>query len=565
MLGELNINNIALIKRSDIEFEKGLNVLSGETGAGKSMVIGSLEFALGGRATRDFVREGEEKATVEAVFYDVSEQVLKCAAEMGVDCEDKTIILQRTINKFGRTSGRINGVTATASMLKNIAEKLIDIHSQHESHSLLNSANHIDVLDRFCMPEILGLKSELSELIYKYKKIREKLKAVSGDENERKRRIELLEYKIYEIEQADLSSDEEEKLNLRKKTLLSAEKLIKHSSQCLALLYYGGEGDLSAIDRLSAALKLCGSMVANDESLSDVYENIDELYSKLQYTSDRLKSYLDDINADPNEINKIEERLDLIYNIKKKYGADFNEIMENLKKAKEELDFINNSEEIRLKLNAENDKIINSIKNICDKITDIRKNAAKKLQKRITEELRDLEMKNAIFEVYITQKDSFNSKGRDNVEFMISTNAGESLKPLSTTASGGEMSRVMLGLKTVISGNENIDTFVFDEIDTGISGRTATKVAEKMAYISNKQQILCITHLPQIEAISDKSFLIEKSVESEKTVTKVKELNYNDKVSEVLRLMGSNTTDAGIKAAKEMINFSDERKKAIRG
>lgn len=565
MLDELNIKNAALIKRAEIKFNKGLNVISGETGAGKSMVIGSLMFALGERASKDFIREGEDKTVVEAVFTDISKNAKECAEGMGIDCSDDELILQRTISREGRTSGRINGTPVTASMLKELSARLLDIHSQHESQSLLNPAKHIDILDRFCGKDIEELKTELTLLISDYKSVLMQLKAISGNDEERQRRLELIDYKINDIESAGLKEGEEEALLSRKKVLASSERLIKQCRQCLELLYYGNGDSASAVDKIGDALKICNTMSASDSNLSGIFEEIDSAHESLQNAAVSLKDYLESISADPNEINTIEERLDLIYSLKKKYGSTVEEILKRKEEAVKERDFILNSGELRHKLNLRKEKITGEIKDICGKITLLRKETSAVLQERITSQLHDLEMKSAQFEIDITQKGTFNNKGWDNVEFLISTNAGEGLKPLAKTASGGEMSRVMLGLKTVISGTENIGTFVFDEIDTGISGKTASKVAEKMAYISDKQQIVCITHLPQIASMADGNMLIEKSVENGATITTVKNIENKEKIYEILRLMGSNESSAAVKAAEEMIEYSSKKKTELRG
>ena len=541
MLDELNIKNAALIKRAEIKFNKGLNVISGETGAGKSMVIGSLMFALGERASKDFIREGEDKTVVEAVFTDISKNAKECAEGMGIDCSDDELILQRTISREGRTSGRINGTPVTASMLKELSARLLDIHSQHESQSLLNPAKHIDILDRFCGKEIEELKTELTLLISDYKSVLMQLKAISGNDEERQRRLELIDYKINDIESVGLKEGEEEALLSRKKVLASSERLIKQCRQCLELLYYGNGDSASAVDKIGDALKICNTMSASDSNLNGIFEEIDSAHESLQNAAVSLKDYLESISADPNEIIKRKEE------------------------AVKERDFILNSGELRHKLNLRKEKITGEIKDICGKITLLRKETSAVLQERITSQLHDLEMKSAQFEIDITQKGTFNNKGWDNVEFLISTNAGEGLKPLAKTASGGEMSRVMLGLKTVISGTENIGTFVFDEIDTGISGKTASKVAEKMAYISDKQQIVCITHLPQIASMADGNMLIEKSVENGTTITTVKNIENKEKIYEILRLMGSNESSAALKAAEEMIEYSSKKKTELRG
>ncbi len=564
MLDELNIKNAALIKRAEIKFNNGLNVITGETGAGKSMLIGSLMFALGGRASKDFIREGEDKTVVEAVFTDISKNVTECAEGMGIDCTDEELILQRTISREGRTSARVNGTPVTAAMLKELASKLLDIHSQHESQSLLNPAKHIDILDKFCGDDIEELKTELTLLISDYKSILMQLKALSGNDDERQRRLELIDYKINDIESAGLKEGEEESLLSRKKVLALSERLIKQCRQCLELLYYGNSDSASAVDKVGDAIKICGSMSASDGSLSDIFDEIYSAHTSLENASHALKNYLESISADPNEINAIEERLDLIYSLKKKYGSTVEEIIKSKNEAVKERDFLLNSGELRNKLNLRKSEITDKIKSVCSKISLIRKETALLLQKRIDDELHDLEMKNSLFKIDISQKGTFNNKGWDNVEFLISTNAGESLKPLAKTASGGEMSRVMLSLKTVISGTESIGTFIFDEIDTGISGKTASKVAEKMAYISGRQQIICITHLPQIASIADSNMLIEKDVEDNSTVTTVKSISDKEKVYEILRLMGSNESSAAVKAAEEMIDYSNQKKNELR-
>lgn len=564
MLQELNIKNAALIKSTDIEFNKGLNVLSGETGAGKSMVIGSLTFALGGRVSRDFIRAGEEKATVEAVFTDVPVSAVIYAESTGIDCSDGTFIFSRTINSDGRTTARVNGTAVTAGILKELSSKLVDIHSQHEHHSLLNPARHIDILDKFCSSDIEVYKEKLNGLIVKYKSIAHKLKSVSGNDEERKRRIEFLEYKISEIDEAGLKAGEEEELNERKKVLSVSEKLIKQSRQCLELLYYGNGNDISACDKVSDAVGICAVMAESDKSLLQAAEGLGSAYENLREAAETIKDYLENISADPDEINKIENRLDIIYTFKKKYGSTVEEILKGRDEAEKELEFIQNSAQIRIELKKEQSAVMNDIKEICEHITEIRVKTAEGLEKKVTDEIRELEMKNAVFKIDISRKDTFNSNGWDNVEFMIATNAGEGLKPLAKTASGGELSRVMIGLKTVISGAEGTGTFVFDEIDVGISGRTAAKVAEKMASISANQQILYITHLPQIAAMADKSLLIEKNVIDGSTITTVKGLRKEEKVKEVLRLMGSNETQAGIKAAEEMVEFSEKVKEKLR-
>lgn len=564
MLLGLHIKNVALIEEAQIEFGKGLNILSGETGAGKSMIIDSINFVLGERTSKDFVRRGQAKAQVEAEFEIKDGDVLKAIAELGIEIEDSIVIIQRSMTSDGKSTNRVNGTSVTAGMLKQISESLIDIHGQHEHQSLLNTARHMDILDKFCGEGIDWLKDNLGMLIKDYKSILSQVNALDGDEEQRKEKIESIQYKITDIEDASLKKNEEESLLERKIYLNNIEKITRSSRKAMELLYLGTDEEMSAADKIMQAIDIIGDLKEIDSSCDDIYDELNEVNTALEDIIRKFKKYSDEVYENPEEIDLIEERLDLIYRLKKKYGATVEDILDYQKKLQAELDFISRSEEELKKLLAQKTDVILHIKENCEKMTNLRLKTARNLEESIEAQLKELEMKNASFKIVVKQKDTFNAKGCDSVEFMISANLGEELKPLAKIASGGEMSRVMLAMKTVVADAETIDTFIFDEIDTGISGKTATRVGEKMAEIGKKRQILCITHLPQIASMADNHFLIEKSVKGEKTITEVTALSNNGVVDELSRLMGGG--EAGnlvTKAAEEMKKLADDYKRHI--
>jgi len=564
LLDELNIKNVALIKNADIFFGAGLNILSGETGAGKSMVLGALGFALGARGSRELVRNGEEQASVEAVFSELSSDTENIAKELGIDCLDGSIIIKRTISSDGKASNRINGSPVTAAMIKKLSESLMDVHSQHEHQSLLDASKHIDILDGFCTPQIDEYKAELSKLNIQYREVHKKLKAVSGGADEKERRMDLLKYKIREIDESNLKSGEEDELSERRKTLENSEKLLKYANTCLELLSSGSEESSDASEKTGEALRLASLIASVDKSAAEICSELESAYDQIQDAARFLRNYCDSISDDPQEIDKVEERLDLIYRLKRKYGANVEEILAQKQAAMDELCELENSESLRAEYGEERNALMKKIKAVCLKMNILRNEKARVIEKEIEKQLFDLEMKNARFCINVTRKDTFSNKGADDVEFYISANIGEEMKPLSKTASGGEMSRIMLALKTVTAGKDCAQTFVFDEIDSGVSGKTAAKVAEKMAFISNTQQIICITHLPQIAAMADRHFYIEKKAENGHTESLVQRLDDNEEIKEIGRLIGGHPTEAMLKAAVEMKEMSDAVKKEVR-
>lgn len=554
MLEYLHIKNVALIDEQTINFNEGLNILTGETGAGKSMVIDSINFVLGEKVSKDFIRNGQESALVEILFFLKDNKVIEAIKDMDIELDAyNSLIISRELNKSGRTVCKINGRVSTISMVKEISSLLIDIHGQHQHQSLLNPSKHIVLLDQFCTEEFFKLKHKLYEQYHEYKNIQNSINQLIGDESQRQQKIDILQYQVNEIEAANLKVDEEENLLQQRKILASTEKLSKGLEEINILLNgdeFNSDGVISQIGRIGTLLKDLSSI---DSSLDEVSKLADTVELQLDEMLLEIRHYNKEIDHNPESLYEIETRLDLIYNLKKKYGSNIKEILDYYTKTKNQLDFILNSEEQLKKLNKDLKSKEKNIIELCQKISDARKSKADEVQKQIEDTLIDLEMKSAKFKIQIDKRENFTDNGWDKVEFLISANRGETLKPLSKIASGGEMSRVMLAIKTVLADIDNIETLIFDEIDTGVSGRTAQKVAEKMKYISNNHQILCITHLPQIAAMADSHYLIEKKEQNNRTVTQVFDLTVEQSILELARLIGGATiTNTTITAAKEM-------------
>lgn len=552
MLEHLYIKNVALINEIEIDFKSGLNILTGETGAGKSIIIDSINFVLGERPNKDFIHTGAEKATVEALMIVNNDLVICDLREIGISIDDDNgILITRTINLSGKTICKINGKTITVSMLKDVSSLLIDVHGQHEHQSLLNSSKHIMLLDRFCEENLSLYKKDLDKKYKCYKDIIKDLKDIEGNDKEKNSKIELYQYQINEINIANLQKDEEKNLFERRKILGNSEKLKQCTEESLQLLY--NSDTMSALERVSASLKNLRDICNLDSSQEPLYEELETVWVQLEDVIRQMRYYNDNIENNSDELNNVENRLNLIYNLKRKYGGSVEEILEYYDIISNKLQIIENSEEERKKFLQDKNKIKNEINELCQKITNERKKYALDIEKKIENTLKDLGMKKALFEISIEKKTDFSANGWDKVEFLISPNPGEQLKPLSKIASGGEMSRVMLALKAVLAEADTIETFIFDEIDTGVSGRTAQQVAEKLNIISKTHQILCITHLPQIAAMGDSHFLIEKIFNDNSTTTIVEELNCDKMISELARLIGgAEITQATFKAAKEM-------------
>lgn len=555
MLEHLHIKNVALIKESEISFGEGLNILTGETGAGKSMVIDSLQFALGGRAGKDFLRHGEKQASVEALFAMRSEALQEKLEESGIQPEeDGSVLITRTLSEAGRSVCRVNGSTVTVGMLREIAEDLIDIYGQHEHQSLLNPSRHIRLLDRFCGAGFGDAMEEYKKSYHALKELEKQLQSLMGDESQREQRMDILQFQKEELETGELRLGEEEDLLEQKKRLSSMEKLMRLTRESLALLYDGENMMPSACDQLGDALAKLQEAAEYDNSLNTFADALADAYAAVEDTARELKREAEKQENDPDALEEIEERLQLIYKLKRKYGGSVEAALAFYDKVVQELDFLSNSSEKVAELTLEKEKEQKKLAAAAEKLSALRRSTAQQVAAQIEASLKDMEMKDARFHIQIDEKNDWTADGKDKVEFLISANAGENLKPLAKIASGGEMSRVMLALKTVLVDADEIGTFIFDEIDTGVSGRTARKVGEKMRFLGSKRQILCITHLPQIAAMADQHFLIEKESSDGETTTQVTPLEGEGSVLEVARLMGgSDVTETTLAAARELI------------
>jgi len=554
MLNYLRIENVALIDEVEVNFAPGLNILTGETGAGKSILVDSINFLLGGKATRDLVRAGADFAHVEGVLECTDPFIQAGLSTFGIDTADEQIMISRTMQvDSGKSVCRINGRTVTVGLLKDATALLVDVHGQHEHQSLLDATKQLRLLDQFCGAELEANKLELEGLLKRYRETDRALKAIAGVGNQRQEQIEIWRFQLDEIEKANLKLGEEEELTLKRNRLSGLDKLHKNATESLMLLYRSNNIQLCADDQVSRASGLIAEISKIDPAKEPLYAVVTEVSQLLQDVVAELRDYVDELDADPNELEKIETRLDLIYRTKKKYGGDVEYVLKKRQVLQQNLDNLENSEVEIARLKQVRRKIVTEITTVCDKIHALRTSAAAKISEDISEVLKDLGMKNARFYIGITRKTAFGPDGNDQVEFMISPNPGEPEKPLKRIASGGEMSRIMLAIKTILADADHMDTVIFDEVDTGVSGRTAQQVAEKLMGISRRRQILCITHLPQIAAMADTHFLIEKSVEGERTVTRVFPLESDTMTSELARLIGgAQITDATMAAAQEM-------------
>ncbi len=563
MLLQLQIQNVAIIDRVDIEFETGLNVLTGETGAGKSIIIDSINAILGERISKDFIRTGKDKGMVEAVFQIDNEKFADLFESIGVDAEeDGTLIISRELTATGKNTCRINGKMATVSMLKLLGERLIDIHGQHDNQSLLRTESHIELLDSFAEENIHSIKEDYVNRLNSYRQIKNKLKSLAGDNNERARKIDLLKYQIDEIEKSQLVEGEEAELERQRDVLSNSERIIATLSKAYDLLGSGSKIEKAVSDNINEVLSDLNDISGLDERYALVTKRIEVLYYELEDVVTEVRNMRDEIEYDPVLLEQIEERLDLIYRLKKKYGDTVKDVIEYSQEASKQLEDIINNEEIVNRLSADLKKESSELFKISKKLNTERAKAAKLLEDKIGIELEDLEMKNARFKVSIEFDDSedynnkrkFNQNGLDKVEFLISANVGQPLKPLSKIASGGEMSRIMLAIKTILANVDEMPTLIFDEIDIGISGKAAQKVGEKLSFISKNHQVISVTHLAQIACMGDNNHYIEKIAKGNITETKVKRLDEKEIRSEIARMIGgANISEITIKHAEEML------------
>jgi len=551
MISTLSIKNVALIHEVEVTFGPGLNVLTGETGAGKSILVDSINFLLGQRPGRDFVRTGADSAAVCGIIEVTDPVLIEALFGMGIDLAGEgQLLLERTIQAGGKSICRINGRTVTAGMLKETCALLVDVHGQHEHQSLLDSNKQMVLLDQFCGEEMMAHKAQLEELLKRYKESARALKEVQGIGNQRAEQIEIWKFQLSEIEKAALVPDEEEQLTAKRTRLAAQEKLTTNTSNAMYLLYRS-EG--AAMDKISNAKAKIAELAKLDPTKEPMLINLTEVEAQLADIYQELNAYQDELDADPAALDKIESRLDVIYKIKKRYGPTAEAVLKKQAELTANLENIENSEIEIKRLQGIMRGLSGEITNVCDAMHELREKWGQRISSQIQDVIRDLGMQSAQIAIDITRKTAFGPDGNDQVEFQISPNPGEPLKALKRIASGGEMSRVMLAIKTVLADADRIGTVIFDEVDTGVSGRTAQQVAQKLHGISLSRQILCITHLPQIAAMAHTHFRIEKKTEGERTVTSVTALEFEQMIAELARLIGgAEITGATYGAAMEM-------------
>ena len=547
MLSLLHIENIAVIERSDITFDRGFNVLTGETGAGKSIVIDAISAILGERAYRDMIRTGTSKASVRAVFTDVPEY--PWFAENGVDYDPETII-QREIYLDGRNVCRVNGCIVTVSILRKLGIQLINIHGQHDSASLFDEANHLVFLDDFAENE--QLRQEYSEKYRAVEELRRQIDRISMDESEKLRRMETLRFQIEEISKAQLEAGEDEQLEARRKVLQNAEKLSDGMNTAVECLYGGDETD-GAASLLADAEYALSRLSRFTDAYSQLQERISDLMYQVQDVSQELRDARDELAYSGDELEKIEARLDVIHRLRRKYGVTCADILEYLDNAQKELDEIEFADDHVERLKK---KLKTAEKEAWAAALELRKNrqeAVQRMSVQILTELSQLDMPKVQFSCEFTQLE-LTPNGADAVAFYMSANAGEALKPMSKVASGGELARIMLAMKNVLAQQDQIATLIFDEVDTGVSGRAAQKVAEKLKSVARNKQVLCVTHLPQIAAMGDTHMLIAKAERDGRTYTSVTPLDYEGRAREVARIIGgAQITETTLQSAREML------------
>lgn len=538
MITTLHIKNIGIIEDLNIDFNKGLNVLTGETGAGKTLIIDSLQIISGGRFSKEMIRKGETNSFVEICMYEPK-------SEMSID---GNIIVSREINLNGKNMCKINGRMVTVNELKEFMTKFIEIHGQNDNQNLLDNKTHINYLDGFIGDKITKEKEQYEKHYQKYQEIKQELKVNYGDEKERQRKLDLLKYQIDEIEEANLQKGEEEELEEKRKKIVNAEKIAENLRQADELI------GANSIDSISMAIRALEKIEEIDNKYEQASNNLKSIYYDLQELSRDISKYKNDTNFDEEERIFVEERLNMLYTLKRKYGNNIEEILKYKEEIEKEIKHIENLEEYNRKLKEEQQKIEEKMNALAVKMNNIRTQEAESLTKEINKELNELEMKNAKIKVKVKYQEQYLKNGKDIVNFYITTNIGEDEKELIKIASGGEMSRVMLAIKKVLAKSDKVPILIFDEIDTGISGKAANSVANKLKTISNNHQVLCISHLPNIAAIADYNYFISKKVIEERTNTNIKLLDEEETIREIARISSGEVNDATIQYAMQLRN-----------
>ena len=541
MINTLHIKNIGIIDDITINLNEGFNVLTGETGAGKTLIIGSLQILAGGRFSKEMIRNGESHSFVEMSIY---------LPNYGY--EEDNVIVSREINIKGKNTCKINGRLVTVNELKTFMNNVIDIHGQNDNQSILDVSTHIELLDEYANKELKLIKEEYKNLYEEYLNIKAELAKNYGDDKEKQRKLDLLNYQVNEIEEAKLKVGEEDELEARRKSIMAAEKIASNLQEA------EGQINTNAIDAMNIAIKALEKIESYNEEYSEIANRLKGAYYEVQEAARDLAYLGEDLYFDEDEQTKVEERLDLINSLKRKYGNDISEILEYKEKVNDEIYEIENLEGYIKSLKSKLSKQEELLADLANKMNQIRNKYAKELIKKINKELKELEMKNARFNVRIdfSETNDFNKNGLDKGEFLITTNVGEEEKPLIKIASGGEMSRFMLAIKNVLADVDKIPVIIFDEIDTGISGVAANVTGEKIKQISKTHQVICVTHLASIAAKGDYNYFICKEIENNKTRTKVKQLNEEEVLEEIARISTGNVSEISINHARELRNLS---------
>ena len=560
MLAELAIKNIAIIESVTVSFQKGFTVLTGETGAGKSIIIDSIHLLVGGRGSSDFVRHGADKAEIEGLFLieDDHPAIAKCS-EFGIEIEEGMLLLKRDIYPSGKSVCRVNGKLVTITILREIGRTLVDIHGQHDNQEMLDDKSHLRLLDEFGGKEIYPALNEYQSIYREYVKIKKDLASLNENEQMMAQRLDLLKFQLNEITNAQLKIGEDEQLLTEKKKLTNFEKLFSS----LNTTYEALQGEQKGLDWVGLALSNLDEAQTIDEELKEIYSIVSNSYYQLEDIVHTLREKLDELEYDPNRLNEIENRLNIIHQMKRKYGDSIEAILEYCAKIDDEIEMITNRES---HIETLNKKLVSIEKDLlveANHLTSLRKNAAEKLTEAIHKQLKDLYMDKTVFEVKFFEQDNieFQPDGIDKIEFYMSTNPGEPLKPLAKIASGGELSRIMLALKTIFSQHQGVTSIIFDEVDTGVSGRVAQAIGEKIYRISVNSQVLSITHLPQVAALSDHHFFIRKEIKEHRTITSIQQLSERERIEEIARMIsGSHITTATEEHAKELLDLAHQYK-----
>lgn len=565
MLRELHIKNVAVIDEANVSFDRGFHVLTGETGAGKSILIDSINMALGSRTNKDLVRSGTEYALVDALF-EVSDKAVLCAlAELDIETEEGELIISRKLTAEGKSTCRLNGRVTPLSVVKEVGALLINIHGQHDNQALLNPKAHIGFVDKYG-----DLEKELEDYRTAHRRVselRKRLNSLTENEQEKAHRLDLLSFQINEIDSAKLSAGEEEELEQRREYLSNIEKITTGLHRAYGSLYEGADEQSAAFDLISYAVRQLSDIAEFNDDIARQYETLNSVLADLEDVTRDMRGSIEDTGFEPGELDFVESRLNTIYDLKRKYGSTVAEVLEYREKIGEELNQIEHSDELTQQITAELAQAKKAESMAGEILTKKRNAAAAELQERIMGELADLDMAKVRFEVRITPLTDadgavcYGSNGGDDVEFLISSNPGEPLKSLTKIASGGEMSRVMLAMKSVLADADPVETLIFDEIDTGVSGRAAQKIAEKIHKLARDCQVLCITHLAQIAGMADGHYLIQKNMDESSTATTVKKLEPQQRKEELARIIGGvKVTELTLRNAQEMLDLAESLK-----